>query len=100
MTKRTGLAHFKDRFFEHFILAWSICKWLTFRNLKNHSTGFDDDGVDCGRQGRGQEPRVRLEEGLVLGRLVHERDDDNPEQDDRKNCTQNKAELKRNCLRR
>ena len=57
-------------------------------------------GVDCGRQGRGQEPRVRLEEGLVLGRLVHERDDDNPEQDDRKNCTQNKAELKRNCLRR
>ena len=68
---------------------------LFFADLKNHSSGFNHDRVDGSGQGRGQQPRVRLEEFFVLGRLVHEGDDDDPEKDDRENCAQNKTELQK-----
>jgi hypothetical protein len=41
-------------------------------------------------------PGVGLEELLVLGRLVHEGDDDDPEQNDGENGAKNKTELEWN----
>ncbi len=41
-------------------------------------------------------PGVGLEELLVLRRLVHEGDDDNPEQNDGENGAKNKTELEWN----
>ena len=62
-------------------------------HLKDHSRGFDDHGVDGGCQGDGQQPGVGLEELLVLGRLVHERDQDDPEQDDGEHGAEDQAQL-------
>ena len=61
--------------------------------MKEHSAGFNNDGVDCGRQGDGQQPGVGLEELFVLCRLVHERDQDDPEKDYGENGAKNKTEL-------